>query len=215
VRAERARDCRDFGAQHFVCAALDESVSSKALEWSRPASRAQAQSQCGRSGGQGAGVDAARPMTAALTGAAVCRPRDSERPDHRKHCQPPHQPGVCPLSRRGLRHTALGQGNPSHRGRTSPPTKPSSWIASLPTIQTCCCITRPLIVPGSTKSKTGFRKSSATLLPAGVFESVADLRRKLMRYIKAYNKTATPPSMDLLEPNQSHRSVAVSFDTLH
>jgi hypothetical protein len=26
----------------------------------------------------------------------------------------------------------------------------------------------------------------------GVFESVADLRRKLMRYIKAYNKTATP-----------------------
>ena len=30
------------------------------------------------------------------------------------------------------------------------------------------------------------------VIARGVFESVADLRRKLMRYIKAYNKTATP-----------------------
>ena len=45
---------------------------------------------------------------------------------------------------------------------TSPPTKPRSWIASLPTIQTSRCITRPLIVPGSTRSKTGSPKSSAT-----------------------------------------------------
>ena len=37
---------------------------------------------------------------------------------------------------------------------------------SLPTIQTCRCMTRPLIVPGSTRSKTGSPNSSATLWPA-------------------------------------------------
>ena len=47
----------------------------------------------------------------------LCRPRDPQRPGHRKHCQPPHQPGVCPLSPRGRSHAALRQGNPPHRGQ--------------------------------------------------------------------------------------------------
>ena len=37
-----------------------------------------------------------------------------------------------------------------------------------------------------------FSKVQRHVIARGVFESVADLRRKLMRYIKAYNKTATP-----------------------
>ena len=37
-----------------------------------------------------------------------------------------------------------------------------------------------------------FSKLQRHVVARGVFESVADLRRKLMRYIKAYNKTATP-----------------------
>jgi transposase len=36
-----------------------------------------------------------------------------------------------------------------------------------------------------------FSKVQRHVIARGVFESVADLRRKLMRYIKAYNKTAT------------------------
>jgi transposase len=37
-----------------------------------------------------------------------------------------------------------------------------------------------------------FSKVQRHVIARGVFASVADLRRKLMRYIKAYNKTATP-----------------------
>ena len=37
-----------------------------------------------------------------------------------------------------------------------------------------------------------FSKVQGHVIARGIFESVTDLRRKLMRYIKAYNKTATP-----------------------
>jgi transposase len=37
-----------------------------------------------------------------------------------------------------------------------------------------------------------FSKVQRHVIVRGIFESVTDLRRKLMRYIKAYNKTATP-----------------------
>ena len=45
---------------------------------------------------------------------SLCRPRDQKRPGHRKHCEPLHQPGVCPLCPRGRSLTALRQGNPPH-----------------------------------------------------------------------------------------------------
>ncbi len=44
----------------------------------------------------------------------------------------------------------------------------------------------------STQVENWFSKVQRHVIARGVFESVADLRRKLMRYIKAYNKTATP-----------------------
>ena len=37
-----------------------------------------------------------------------------------------------------------------------------------------------------------FSKVQRHVIARGIFESVTDLRRKLMRYIKAYDKTATP-----------------------
>ena len=37
-----------------------------------------------------------------------------------------------------------------------------------------------------------FSKVQRHVIARGIFEFVTDLRRKLMRYIKAYNKTATP-----------------------
>ena len=60
-----------------------------------------------------------------------------------------------------------------------------------------------------------FSKVQRHVIARGVFESVTDLRRKLIRYIKAYNKDCHSSSMDLHESNQSNRSVAVSSDTLH
>jgi hypothetical protein len=59
--------------------------------------------------------------------------------------------------------------------------EPSLWIASFPIIQTCRCITHPLIILGSTRSKTSSPNASAALSPAESFESVADLRRKLVQ----------------------------------
>ena len=83
----------------------------------------------------------------------------------------------------------------------------------LTSTQTCRCMTRPLIVPGSTKSKTGSPKSSATRLPVESSHRWPTC---------AANSCATSslqdchsPSMDLQQPNQSNRSVAGSSDTLH
>ncbi len=45
---------------------------------------------------------------------------------------------------------------------------------------------KPLTSTNKIKAQPTFSKK------VQIFESVADLRRKLMRYIKAYNKTATP-----------------------
>ena len=36
----------------------------------------------------------------------------------------------------------------------------------------------------------------------GIFTSVTDLRRKLMRYIKHYNKTATPIRWSYADPSR-------------
>jgi hypothetical protein len=44
----------------------------------------------------------------------------------------------------------------------------------------------------ATQIENWFSKVQRHVIARGVFESVADLRRKLMRYIKGYNKTATP-----------------------
>jgi hypothetical protein len=43
----------------------------------------------------------------------------------------------------------------------------------------------------------------------GVFTSVTDLRRKLMRYIKQYNKTAKPFRWALRRSDEAHRMIAV------
>lgn len=43
----------------------------------------------------------------------------------------------------------------------------------------------------------------------GVFTSVTDLRRKLMRYIKQYKKTAKPVPVGLRRSDEAHRMIAV------
>jgi hypothetical protein len=55
---------------------------------------------------------------------------------------------------------------------------------------------------GSIKSNSGFPRSSATSRREAIFTSVTDLRRKLMRYIKHYNKTATPIRWSYADPSR-------------
>src|SRR6202795_2731931 len=49
-----------------------------------------------------------------------------------------------------------------------------------------------------------FSKIERDVTARGIFTSVTDLRRKLMRYIKHYNKTATPIRWSYADPGKSH-----------
>ena len=47
-----------------------------------------------------------------------------------------------------------------------------------------------------------FSKIERDVIAPGVFTSVTDLRRKLMRYIKQYNKTAKPIRWAYADPTR-------------
>ena len=47
-----------------------------------------------------------------------------------------------------------------------------------------------------------FSKIERDVIARGVFTSVTDLRRKLMRYIKQYNKTAKPVRWAYADPTR-------------
>ena len=47
-----------------------------------------------------------------------------------------------------------------------------------------------------------YRKIERDVTARGIFTSVTDLRRKLMRYIKHYNKTATPIRWSYADPSR-------------
>jgi hypothetical protein len=46
------------------------------------------------------------------------------------------------------------------------------------------------------------RVPTSTVIARGIFASVTDLRRKLMRYIKHYNKTAKPFRWSYADPTR-------------
>ena len=56
--------------------------------------------------------------------------------------------------------------------------------------------------PGSIRWRYGLQNSNATSSPAGVFTSVSDLRRNLMRYIRAYAQRARPVRWTYTDPNK-------------
>ena len=58
-----------------------------------------------------------------------------------------------------------------------------------------------------------FSKIERDLIARGVFTSVNDLRRKIMKYIRAYNKTSKPLKWSYRDP--THRITAHSLVTVH
>ena len=58
-----------------------------------------------------------------------------------------------------------------------------------------------------------FAKIERDLLARGVFTSVADLARKIRRYIRHYNKTAKPVRWSYRNP--AHRIGSTSVSTVH
>jgi transposase len=54
-----------------------------------------------------------------------------------------------------------------------------------------------------------FSKIERDVIARGIFTSVTDLRRKLMRYIKHYNKTAKPFRWSYADPHEAHRMITV------
>ena len=64
---------------------------------------------------------------------------------------------------------------------------------------------RPTYSSGSIRSRSGLPRSSATSC-RGVFTSVSDLRRKLMKYIQAYTKSARPVRWTYVDPKRRIRA---------
>ena len=81
-------------------------------------------------------------------------------------------------------------------------TKRSRSARSWSRIRRSISITRPRIRRGSTKSNSGSAKIERDVMARGIFTSVTDLRRKLMRYIKHYNTTATPIRWAYTDPSR-------------
>ena len=80
------------------------------------------------------------------------------------------------------------------------------------TIQTSISTSHRPIRHGSTRSSSGLRRSNATCW-RGVFTSVADLARKIRRYIRHYNKVAKPVRWSYRNP--AHRIGSTSESTVH
>lgn len=63
--------------------------------------------------------------------------------------------------------------------------------------------------------ESGFSKIQRHVMTRGVYRPRSDLRSKLLRSIRQYNKTATPHQMDLLRFQTKNQSLASSCVTLH
>jgi hypothetical protein len=79
--------------------------------------------------------------------------------------------------------------------------------------RTYICISRRPTRPGSIKSNSGLRRSNAICSRGGIFTSVADLARKIRRYIRHYNKTPKPIRWSYRNP--AHRISSTSVSTVH
>ena len=102
---------------------------------------------------------------------------------------------LSPRSRRAGRSTS----SPT----TSRPTRPRPFAPSCWRIRTCASISRRRTHRGSIKSNSGLPRSSAISWRAAFFASVADLARKIRRYIKRYN-TVPKPSAGPTVPGASN-----------
>ena len=91
----------------------------------------------------------------------------------------------------------------------SPPTKPKRCRSFCKSIPESASISRPRILPGSIKWNCGLPRSSATL-SRGVFTSVADLARKLRKYIRAYAKLAKPFRRTYIDPSRRIRTYGIT-----
>ena len=85
--------------------------------------------------------------------------------------------------------------------------------SSSPSIPTCICTTPRLTRPGSTRSSCGSAKIERDVIARGIFTSVSDLKRKLMRYIRNYNRAPKP--VKWVHRNPAHRITMDSRVTVH
>jgi transposase len=60
-----------------------------------------------------------------------------------------------------------------------------------------------------------FSKIQRDLIARGIFTSVKDLARKIMRYIRSYNRKATPIKWSYKDASNHIKPASHSSDTLH
>ena len=121
----------------------------------------------------------------------------------------PYLGPVRRLPRRPCRQSAARQGHPRHRRQPVHSQDQAGQAVPRPASRRADALHPNLFVPGSTKSKCGSPGSSATSSRAESSPRSPDLKRKLMRYIKHYNKAPNTVKWKYHDPSQrlSQKSV--------
>src|SRR3954454_16011284 len=121
----------------------------------------------------------------------VCRSRREDRQGSWQDCRAPHRRGVCRLPRRSGRPLCPGSRDPCHcRQSLSPQNGPGSHFPGGASARSTALHTHLFVL--AEPSGIWFVRIEREVIARGVFTSVKDLSRKLMRYIRAYSKTARP-----------------------
>jgi hypothetical protein len=104
--------------------------------------------------------------------------------------------GVCPLSLYAALHTASGEviGQTSARHTSAEFVAYSSWLNQV---------------------EIWFSKIQRDLIARGIFFSVKDLERKIMRYIRSYNRNATPIKWSYKDASNRIKTALELNETVH
>jgi transposase len=130
-------------------------------------------------------------------------PRDQKRPGHRENGQPPHQRRVRGLSGPSRGFPASRTRDPRHR-RQSRGSQNAKLVDEFPARYPQVHIHfTPTYSSWLNQVEIWFAKIQRQVSARGIFSSVDDLRRKILRYIRHYNKTATPIRWTYRQPNQT------------
>ena len=133
--------------------------------------------------------------------------RGAEHPDRRGSGQddgPAYKPGLRGLPRRGGHDLRARSRDPCNPRQPLGPQDPNRGPRFSMRIRTSSSTSPRPISSWLNQVELWFSKVQRDVLSRGVFMSIADLARKLRRYIQAYAKQAKPFSLEVRQPGATH-----------
>ena len=133
---------------------------------------------------------------------ALCGAQYADRRRGGPHRGSPHQRGIRQLSADGRRDTAPTARDAHHRGQSLGPQDAAGPDLLGDASAGVHLHYTPTYSSWLNQVELWFSKIERDVIARGIFTSVTDLRRKLMRYIKHYNKIATPIRWSYADPSR-------------